>query len=107
MAAERSPVQNIINRLHERELLDDAKAVARAYHLTIHEMLGRGRQPQIIKARHALIKLWCVDKHLDNSFVGRLLDMDPSSVLYVKRKAMGQSTVSTGGQQHGLGRSTA
>ena len=88
--ADRSPVQNIINGLHERNLLDDARAVATEHHVTVTELLSdNGRQSK--KAKHALIKR-LTDRGLDNSFVAKVLRMDPTTVLQARRKVSGQST---------------
>lgn len=47
-------VGHILSDLAERELIDEAQAVARRYDVTVEEMVGRRRLAGIAAARHAM-----------------------------------------------------
>jgi chromosomal replication initiation ATPase DnaA len=80
--AERPPIRNLINALHDRGLLDIAKAICSQHHVTIDEMLSTNRAQQFVKARRAIISLLVNDKGMSHPFVGRLLGLDQSTVQY-------------------------
>jgi len=83
--AERPPIQNLINALHERNLFPAAKAIAQLHHVTVEELLSISRAKQFVKARHALVALLVHDKGMGHNLVGKIMGMDHSSVTYAAK----------------------
>ena len=83
--SERRPIQNLINGLHDRGLYPIAKEIAQQHSVTVEEILGTRRTSQFVKARHAIIKLLCVERGMSANFVGQILGLDHTTVLAARK----------------------
>ena len=76
----------LAERLRERGLYQLAEDAAKRHHVLVREVLGRGRTPMVVRARHdlfgALRKLGMSSRE-----IGAMLDRDYTTILHACKRA--------------------
>lgn len=77
---------DVFDELEQRDLMEDAKRVARAHHVTVEEVFGRGKGQMIVRARHAF---WAHMSGLgfSGAQIAKICRVDHTTVDYGLRKA--------------------
>ncbi len=75
------PATAILAELEVRDLAEQGERTARAAHVTLGELLGRSRAPEVVRARHAFLGHLVNACGFSAASAGRLLGLDHSTVL--------------------------
>ena len=86
---------DVAQHLRERGLLDVARDIADAHHVTLDEILGRDRTPHHVRAR---VVFWAVLRARGLSYpaIGRMVGRDHTSVIatmkaHARRAVIGEA----------------
>ena len=93
--------RQIAKDLEERDLLEQARKVARKYHVTLDELLGRGHGALEARARH---ELWATLYEEMPTFagLGRIFGRDHATIVAAVRKYRARHPVSGDSATTGL-----
>jgi chromosomal replication initiation ATPase DnaA len=81
MASPKVPrLTRLLTALDERDFLSDMTAKCRPYHVTLAEVLGKGRQTAVVRAREACVMV-LLDAGLSLSHAAELLDMHHTGLM--------------------------
>jgi chromosomal replication initiation ATPase DnaA len=86
MPTVRPHINSILASLNERDLLEPAKAIAKKHHVSVRDMLGPTRYPELSSARREFWHYLTSEAQFSTKAVERLLGVDHSSVIYGVRK---------------------
>lgn len=77
----KTPAHEVIARLREIGMLDDVRAIAARYHVTIGQLCGTVRTPTATAARHAAWAHVRTITRLSSTEIGALFGRDHTTVL--------------------------
>ena len=84
MPRTKTEIRTLMEGLEERGLWTPLRTIARAYNVTMEDVLSRNRSKRIIQARDACIA-HLYDKHqMSSPEIGKLMGMDHTSALVAR-----------------------
>ena len=83
-------ITKLIENLNQRDFLHALRKACRARHVTLEEVLAKGRRTAMVRAREDCIML-LLNEGLSLTHVGDLLDMDHSAVHAAKERVLART----------------